>query len=369
MPAELTSADPLALPDGVPLSEGESGYVAAARAANTLRAYRSDWAEWCTWCSTKGVDPFAGDASAISQYLVGLAQAGASVRTMSRRLSALRFAFRSRDMADPTTGARVTRVWEGIRRTHGAPPDQAAPLMPPELLDVLAACPATRTWRTRGRPPEPDLAGARDRAVLLVGFVGALRRSELVAMDLEHLADHDNGLVLSIPRSKTNQEGAKPELVVLPLGQPCPLPGARHTRVDGTRRHQLGPAAAARVQGQQGPAAALGRRGAQPPGPGGSGPGRHRPVPLLRPFLASRLCHLRPPAGCQRPGHCPPEPPPLVGHTGAVREGSRGLAGQRGDSARSVGRGSIGHQDVATVHRPAAWHDTYALVLTRISQT
>jgi len=218
MPAELTPADPLALPDDVPLSDGESGYVAAARAANTLRAYRSDWAEWCTWCRTRGADPFAGDASAISQYLVDLAQAGASVRTMSRRLSALRFAFRSRDMADPTMAARVTRVWEGIRRTHGAPTDQAAPLMPPELLDVLAACPATRTWRTRGRPPEPDLAGARDRALLLVGFVGALRRSELVAMDLEDLADHDNGLVLSIPRSKTNQEGTKPELVVLPLG-------------------------------------------------------------------------------------------------------------------------------------------------------
>ena len=234
MPAELTPADPLALPDDVPLSEGESGYVAAARAANTLRAYRSDWAEWCTWCSTRGIDPLVGDPAAVSQYLVGLAQAGASVRTMSRRLSALRFAFRSRDMADPTTAARVTRVWEGIRRTHGAPPDQAAPLMPPELLDVLAACPATRTWRTRGRPPEPDLAGARDRALLLVGFVGALRRSELVAMDLEDLADHDNGLVLSIPRSKTNQEGAEPELVVLPLG---PTPPAARCAPYASGRH------------------------------------------------------------------------------------------------------------------------------------
>ena len=63
MPAELTPADPLPLPDDVPLSEGESGYVAAARAANTLRAYRSDWAEWCTWCSTRGIDPLVGDPS------------------------------------------------------------------------------------------------------------------------------------------------------------------------------------------------------------------------------------------------------------------------------------------------------------------
>ena len=81
-------------------------------------------------------------------------------------------------------------MWEGIRRTHGAPADQAAPLMPPEFLDVLEACPETKAWATPGRPPEPDLAGARDKALLLVGFVGALRRSELVAPDFEDVNDH-----------------------------------------------------------------------------------------------------------------------------------------------------------------------------------
>ena len=50
--------------------------------------------------------------------------------------------------------ARVVAVWEGIRRTHGAPPEQAAPLMPPELFDVLDACPTTKVWRTPGRPDE-----------------------------------------------------------------------------------------------------------------------------------------------------------------------------------------------------------------------
>jgi len=62
-------------------------------------------------------------------------------------------------------------VWEGIRRTHGAPPEQATPLMPPQLFDVPDACPRTRSWKTRGRPAEPDLAGLRDRALLLVGFL------------------------------------------------------------------------------------------------------------------------------------------------------------------------------------------------------
>jgi len=72
----------------------------------------------------------------------------------------------------------VVAVWEGIRRTHGAPPTQAAPLMPPELFDTLAACPPTKVWKTKDRSPEPDLAGLRDTALLPVGFVAALRRSE-----------------------------------------------------------------------------------------------------------------------------------------------------------------------------------------------
>lgn len=70
---------------------------------------------------------------------------------MSRRLSSIRFMHLLREHPDPTKTARVLAVWEGIRRTHGAPADQAAPLMPPALDDVLAACPTTRTWATRPR--------------------------------------------------------------------------------------------------------------------------------------------------------------------------------------------------------------------------
>jgi integrase len=73
-----------------------------------------------------------------------------------------------------------------------------------------------RHWKTKGREPEPDLAGLRDRLLLLVGFVGALRRSELVALDVDHVAEHPNGVVITIPRSKTNQTGEQAELVVLP---------------------------------------------------------------------------------------------------------------------------------------------------------
>ena len=201
----------------MPLGDDEKAYVAAARAANTLRGYRSDWAEWCSWCARRPRP--AGGRGGRHLALPGLpgqrrrqgghhgpAPVGPALRLPDAGLP------------DPTEAARVVAVWEGIRRTHGAPADQAAPLMPPELLDVLEACPETKIWATPGRPPEPDLAGARDKAMLLVGFVGALRRSELVALDFEDVNDHPQGLVVTIPRSKTNQEGIEPELVVLPIG-------------------------------------------------------------------------------------------------------------------------------------------------------
>jgi len=218
--------DALALLDAVPLTEDEAGYVEAARAANTLRGYRSDWREFTAWCDGHDAEPLPAAPATVTGYLTDLARHGAKVGTMSRRISAIKFAHQLRDHPDPTRNARVVAVWEGIRRTHGAPPDQAAPLMPPELFDVLDACPTTRTWKTPGRPAEPDLAGARDRALLLVGFVAALRRSELSALTVEQVAEHPNGLVLTLPRSKTNQTGEHVELVVLPrAGNParCPV--------------------------------------------------------------------------------------------------------------------------------------------------
>ena len=118
--------DPLDLLDEVPLSGAEAGYVAAARAANTQRGYHSDWAEFTAWCKQHSLEPLPPVPATVTGYLTELARHGARVGTMSRRLSAIRFAARLRNSPDPTANARVIAVWEGIRRTHGAPPVQAA---------------------------------------------------------------------------------------------------------------------------------------------------------------------------------------------------------------------------------------------------
>jgi integrase len=260
-----------------------------------LRGYRSDWAEFTAWCARLGREPLLAAADTISAYLTELARAGAKVGTMSRRLSAIRFAHQLRDLPDPTTGARVVAVWEGIRRTHGAPPEQAAPLTPPQLFDMLDACPTTKVWKTRGRPAEPDLAGLRDRALLLVGFWGALRRSELAGLTLDQITDHDRGLVLEFPHSKTNQHGTENEHVVLPRASHparCPVTALR-AWLDAARI-DLG-----HVPGQQGqppplpsPAPGVG----QQPGAGRGRPRRPGPSPVQRPLPARRVRHLRPPA-------------------------------------------------------------------------
>ena len=225
-PADNIDPDSGVFVVGDPLSVVEQRYITAARAPHTLRGYRSDLADFSTWCTGSGAAPIPAAASTITGYLTMLATAGASVGTMSRRLSAIKFAHRAADLPDPTDNARTMAIWEGIRRSHAAPPEQATPLMPPDLFDVLDACPDIKIWRTRGRPPEADLAGLRDRTLLLIGFVAALRRSEISALNLEDVAEHPGGLVLTLPRSKSNQRGKHAELVVIPRGTKtgrCPV--------------------------------------------------------------------------------------------------------------------------------------------------
>jgi integrase len=183
--------------------------------------------------------------------------------------------------------------------------------------------PASRTW------PVPATA------LLLIGFVAALRRSELAALQVEDIEDHANGLVLTLPRSKTNQTGESTELVVLPRAtnpDRCPVTALQRWMslagvvggpvFRGVGKNRASPSALnpgsinALVQ------AAITRG--------------HGPDLLLSSQPAHRFRHLRPPARCLRPGHRPPDPPPLPGHPGDLRARPTGLDRQRRDPAGTV---------------------------------
>ena len=205
----------------LPLDESEARYVAASRAPSTLRGYRADWREWCDWSLNRGHAPLPARPDALAKFIAAVADGGAKPGTIGRKLSAIRYAHRLVGLDDPTSSARVSMGWDGIRRSIAREDsarsrvDQAPPLMPPMLWDVVDACPTSTAWTTRDN--QPSLAGARDRALLLVGFFGALRRSELARLRVEDLHDDARGLVIELPWSKTNQYGhSKHDLVALP---------------------------------------------------------------------------------------------------------------------------------------------------------
>jgi integrase len=164
-------------------------YLLAARAPNTHRAYACDLADFEAWSGHVPSNP-----DEIARYV---AQRASTLRpsTLRRRLAALASIHRDRGFADPTKATLVRRVVQGIERKHGRAVQQAAPL----LIDDLARIVAIMGTSDR------DL---RDRAILLVGFFGALRRSEIVALDVASLIPTPAGLAIVIVRSKTDQTAA-----------------------------------------------------------------------------------------------------------------------------------------------------------------
>jgi site-specific recombinase XerD len=205
----------------VPLEEAVRRYAEASKAPNTLRAYRSDLRDFEEWCGHLEVAALPVAPSTLSAYISALADAGARASTIQRRLSAISQAHQlAGHVPSPTTDVLVRTTMAGIRRTLGTAPSQKTAVVTAELRRLLATAP-------------PDtLAGRRDRALLLLGFAGGLRRSELCALDAEDAVETPDGLRLQLRRSKSDQEGAGDE-VGIPFGQhpdTCPLRALRAWR-------------------------------------------------------------------------------------------------------------------------------------------
>ena len=167
-------------------------YARANRAPNTYRAYRAAWRSFAAWCEAEGRSALPADSLTVADYLAFAAQAH-KPSTLAVHVAAIRAAHKAAGQPDPTADERVAATMRGIRRVHGQPPAQREPLTLDDLRAMLRTC-------------GDDLAGLRDKALLLVGFAAALRRSELVALDVEHI--RLNGVLrITLTRSKTDQEG------------------------------------------------------------------------------------------------------------------------------------------------------------------
>ncbi|MGG3813707.1 site-specific integrase [Methylorubrum rhodesianum] len=169
-------------------------YQRASKADATVRAYSSDWREFQGWCGRTGFPSAPASPEAVAAFLVAEAEAGRSTSAVGRRCAAIRYAHKLAKQPDPTDDEEVRAAMKGIRRRIGVAPKRKAAATAEILAAVLMRIPDT-------------LAGKRDRALLALGFAGAFRRSELVALNVTDLSEHADGLRVRVRRSKTDQEG------------------------------------------------------------------------------------------------------------------------------------------------------------------
>ncbi len=190
--------------------ERAADYARAEKAPSTRSGYRSDFALFRAWCLSRGVDELPASPETVAGYFAAMAEAGLRPSTIGRRCSAIRYAHKLADLEPPTNSEAVKATVRGIRRTVGAAPKRKAPAVA-EIARAMAAI-------------APDgLKGLRDRALLLLGFAGAFRRSELVALDVADLEETDDGYRVTIRRSKTDQEGIGATIAIIRGGTCCPV--------------------------------------------------------------------------------------------------------------------------------------------------
>lgn len=186
-------------------------YIANAKAANTRRAYQADWQAFTAWCATNGLAPLPALPETVVLYVSTMAGT-LRVSTLQRRLTAISKAHQAARLESPTRNIAVGEVMQGIRRTHGTAQEGKAPALTDDIKAMV-----TTLQRT--------LHGQQTRALLLLGFAGAFRRSELVGLNVEDLQFTRAGLVVQLRRSKTDQTG-EGRSIGIPHGQhkeTCPV--------------------------------------------------------------------------------------------------------------------------------------------------
>jgi integrase len=192
-------------------------YARNSKAENTRRGYTSDWGHFTAWCASAGLDSLPATPETVALYISGLAETHKPT-TIGRHLASIAGAHKARGYSSPASmqNGAVSAVWQGIKRTHGTAQTQKAALLTPDLRAMV------RTLTDR-------LIGIRDRALLLVGFAGAFRRAELVGLNREDVEFSSDGLVVTLRRSKTDQDG-QGRKVGLPYGsnpETCPVRSLR----------------------------------------------------------------------------------------------------------------------------------------------
>jgi site-specific recombinase XerD len=202
LPAELTATLDLA-----------ADFAKASKAKATQDAYGSDFRIFESWCRSRGLSALPATAESLCAFLADQATLGKRASTLGRRLAAVRYFHRAAGYETPTSDEKVKTVLSGIRRTIGAAPVRKRAA----TADIVIAMSPTAT----------SLRALRNRAIILLGFAGAFRRSELVALNCEDVEETAEGMLITLRRSKTDQEGLGRK-VAIPRGEiACPVAALR----------------------------------------------------------------------------------------------------------------------------------------------
>jgi len=199
------------------LLDRAAGYAGAARATSTRAAYRSDWTHFTTWAASAGREALPASEQTLCAYLAKFA-GGLSGATLSRRRSTIALVHRAAGLTDPVAKVAARECWAAIRRAHRVAPRPKSALWTADVARLVGQLPTDHAARA-------SRLGRRDRALLLLGFAAALRRSELAALDIDDVTNDPHGLVVRVVSSKTDQTGGGATIGV-PFGQQsalCPV--------------------------------------------------------------------------------------------------------------------------------------------------
>ena len=169
-------------------------FARQSKAENTLRGYRGDWKDFCRWCGARELCPVPASPETVAAYIADCA-GHLKVGSIQRRLNAIAEAHKAVGVESPRSAGIVRNTIKGIRRTMGTAVVQKAAALTDDIRAMVSVTDA-------------GLIGTRDRAMILLGFAGAFRRSELVGLDIEDCMFGKDGLTVTLRRSKTDQHGA-----------------------------------------------------------------------------------------------------------------------------------------------------------------
>ena len=177
------------------LSNSMNDYLRASKAKNTVRAYQSDWDQFTKWCHRFGFQALPADEEVVGAYISFLADNGRKTSTIRRHLTSIAEAHRAaKSETIPSDTFYVRQIWKGIKHSKKMATTQKVAAVIADIRRMVDAQP-------------PSLMGLRNKMILLIGYAGAFRRSEIVSLDWEDVQFVREGMIVTLRQSKTDQEG------------------------------------------------------------------------------------------------------------------------------------------------------------------